>query len=296
MKNDVICWWSGGITSAVACRLALDIWGIDRCYFVFIDTKNEDQDTYRFKKDCEKWYGKEIRSISAINEENTVGRTYENIEDVWLKYKSLNVATGAVCSTDLKRKVRIWFQKNHDFTYQVFGYEFKKKEMNRALGMSMNNPDSKSVYPLLMMGYDKKKCIGIVQDAGIEIPSSYRLGFSNNNCLGTGCVQGGIGYWKHMKEVFPEKFDAMADMEHRLTNEKGKPVTMNKDQSKHAVATGIKLVFLKPHPDYPEHKSIDDMPHRKVEDLMECNGFCGTDDLNPDNKAAEQLNLSFDDS
>jgi hypothetical protein len=30
MKNDIIYWWSGGVTSAVACKVAIDIYGIDR--------------------------------------------------------------------------------------------------------------------------------------------------------------------------------------------------------------------------------------------------------------------------
>lgn len=27
MERGIICWWSGGITSAVACRLAIDLFG-----------------------------------------------------------------------------------------------------------------------------------------------------------------------------------------------------------------------------------------------------------------------------
>ena len=52
MENDIICWWSGGIASAVACKLSIDIYGIDRCRFIMIDTANEDLDTYRFRDDC----------------------------------------------------------------------------------------------------------------------------------------------------------------------------------------------------------------------------------------------------
>lgn len=29
----------------------------------------------------------------------------------------------------------------------------------------------------------------------------YKLGFTNNNCFGTGCVQGGIGYWQKVEEA-----------------------------------------------------------------------------------------------
>ena len=62
----IICWWSGGVTSAVACRLAIDIYGKDNCRIIFIDTFNEDDDTYRFRDDCQEWYGIEIESITGI--------------------------------------------------------------------------------------------------------------------------------------------------------------------------------------------------------------------------------------
>ena len=101
----IICWWSGGVTSAVACKLAIDLYGKDQCKVIMLDTKK--------------------------------------------------------------------------------------------------------IFPLMMFGYDKEKCIKIVssnfqthvpvpikiiQEAGITVPEAYSLGFRNNNCLATGCVQGGIGY------------------------------------------------------------------------------------------------------
>ena len=58
MENKkIICWWSGGITSAVACKIALDLFkDKNECIVIMIDTGNEDDDTYRFKTDCEKWF------------------------------------------------------------------------------------------------------------------------------------------------------------------------------------------------------------------------------------------------
>ncbi len=265
-KERIICWWSGGVTSAVACRIAIDLYGLDRCDIVFIDTHNEDDDTYRFKKDCENWYGKEIETISSSK--------YESVQDVWYSHESLNVANGAICSSELKKQVRIRFQKTRDIEYQVFGFDMD--EVNRAKNIKKNYPKAKPIFPLLLMGLVKKETIKIIQDAGIEVPRMYNLGFTNNNCFKTGCVQGGIGYWKKIQREYPEKFEAMAKVEHELTESKGKPVTMLKDQSKIAKAMGLELVFLKKHNDYPDHKCIDDMEGREVENLMECNGFCGT--------------------
>jgi len=127
----------------------------------------------------------------------------------------------------------------------------------------------------------------------------YQFGFRNNNCFQTGCVQGGIGYWQKMQREFPEKFDEMAETEHHLTELRGEPVTMLKDQSNFAKkvveSTGIKwkaFVFLKKNPAYPELKCIDDMPQMKVEPLFECNGFCGVNDLIPNTESSMYINFN----
>ena len=115
MKDEIICWWSGGITSAVACKISIDLYGLNSCRIIFIDTLNEDEDTYRFKKDCEKWYGKEIETIKSDK--------HKSIQDVWRKSNSLNVATGAKCSSELKKVVREKWQKTNKWKYQVFGFD-----------------------------------------------------------------------------------------------------------------------------------------------------------------------------
>jgi 3'-phosphoadenosine 5'-phosphosulfate sulfotransferase (PAPS reductase)/FAD synthetase len=285
--EKVICWWSGGITSAVACKLAIDFFGADNCRVIMIDTHNEHDDTYRFKKDCQKWYGVKIETISGIPKQ------YSSIQDVWRKHKSLNVATGAVCSTMLKRTVREKWQRYNKFSYQVFGFEFDKKEYNRATSLKINHPRTNPIFPLLMMGYDKEKCIQIVKEVGIEIPAAYRLGYQNNNCLKTGCVQGGIGYWQKIQREMPDVFKNMAEMEHELTKLRGSPVTMLKDQSGEAKKSGKSYVFLVKHPDYPDYKCLDDMKPMKVRPLNECNGFCGVNDLIEKNPTEMEINNDY---
>jgi len=257
------------------------LYGHKNVRIIFIDTRNEDEDTYRFKIDCEKWYGCKIETISS--------KEYNSIEEVWDKYLSLNVATGAICSTELKRRVREQWQKENKWVSQAFGFDLK--EAKRAISMTFNYPEVKAVYPLLFYGLLKKDCAKIVQDAGIVLPRMYQLGFQNNNCFQTGCVQGGIGYWQLMRELFPDKFYKMAMKEHELTNRKGSPVTICKDQSKEAVESGNTLVFLMPHPDYPNIKDISMMKGRPPESIIECNGFCGLNDLMPKNQI--QYEFSF---
>lgn len=277
----IVCWWSGGVTSAVACKLACDLFGVANCRFIMIDTMNEHEDTYRFKSDCEVWYGKEIEIIKSD--------AYNTIQEVWIKHKSLNVAHGAICSSELKRVVREKWQKSNDYTHQVFGFDFS--EFNRAKSMNLNHPKAKAIFPLLMYGLSKEACIKMIEDAGILIPEMYKLGFHNNNCFKTGCVQGGVGYWKKIQREYPDKFRAMAEMEHRLTGLKGEPVTMLKDQSAQAKLSGNYKVFLIKHPLYPNLKCIEDMKDTKVQPLFECNGFCGINDLEPQSTTQQELNF-----
>jgi len=283
MKKDIVCWWSGGVTSAVAVYLAIQLFGKDRIRIIFIDTFNEHDDTYRFKTDCENWYGIEIETITGI------GEKFKSIKDVWFQFLSLNVATGAICSYMLKRKVREKWQLENKYTHQVFGFDIT--ETKRALALRLNHPDTKPIYPLLMYGLRKEDCMEELKYNFIAIPIMYWLGFLNNNCFKTGCVQGGIGYWQKMYTDFRIKFLRMAVIEHQLTNIFGRPVTMLKDQSKAAKKSGNELVFLVKHPDYPELKCLADFKQQKVIPLMDCNGVCGTNDLSPINPTEKEINF-----
>lgn len=265
MKTRVIAWWSGGIASALACYWTIQAFKNVRV--IFIDTKNEDDDTYRFLKDCEALYGVPIEQASRFE----FDEKYRSISEVWEHWLSLNTATGAICSAELKREVRERIQsKFHDYG-QIFGFDVTERK--RHLNMRRNYPEINVISPLVDLNLTKSQIVAIFKDLGVEVPRAYRMGYRNNDCFKTMCVQGGIGYWKKVQVDFPEKFEAMANREHKLTDMKGEPVTICKDQSK-----GGGLVFLKPHPDYPQVKDLSMMEGREVEPLIECNGFCSTKD------------------
>lgn len=285
MENKkIICWWSGGVTSAVACKIAIDIYGIDNCRIIFMDTQNEDDDTYRFMADCVVWYGKDIEVITAISDK------FKNIQDVWIHYKSLNVANGAICSSTLKRDLRLKWQKENEYDHQVFGFDLD--EAKRVKGMVLNHPLAKPIFPLWLYGLTKKDCIKMIEDAGIEVPQMYHLGFKNNNCFKTGCVQGGVGYWQKMQRDFPDKFNTMAEMEHTLTDLRGKPVTMLRKTFKNKSGEDERIpLFLKPHPEYLDLPLFSKQKGREPEPLFECNGLCGVNDLEPRKDTEQELNF-----
>lgn len=264
MKTRVIAWWSGGIASAYACYWAIHAFKNVR--IIFIDTQNEDEDTYRFLKDCERLYGQEIEIATRF------GKDYKpkSIEDVWTHFRQLNTATGAICSSELKRDVREIIQNKFEDYGQIFGFDVTERK--RHLNMQRNYPEINVISPLVDLNLTKSQILALFKELNVDVPHAYKLGFRNNNCFKTGCVQGGIGYWQKIQREFPEKFNTMADREHRLTNLRGVPVTICKDQS----GDENKLIFLKPHPNYPEVGDISTMKGREPEPLIECNGFCST--------------------
>ncbi len=263
----IIAWWSGGIASAVACKLALNEFKKDfNVEIVFIDTKNEHEDTYRFLKDCESVYGQEIKTIFSDK--------WDSVEQVWRTRKSLNISMGATCSAEIKKRTRVQYQdKENDFA-QIFGFDDSKAEQKRARNMLKNYPEINPLFPLIDQKYSKQDCIAEIGRWGVTIPETYLNGFQNNNCFKTGCVQGGIGYWQKIQREYPEKFAYMANIEREISLDKGEAVTICKDQS----GGKKELLFLEPNPDFPELGHIGLKQGREPESLMECNGFCSTDD------------------
>ena len=140
-----------------------------------------------------------------------------------------------------------------------------------------------------MYGLTKEDCVNILQKEGLEIPNMYKLGFRNNNCFKTGCVQGGIGYWQKISREYPDKFEEMSKVEHELTDMKGKPVTMLRTSKSKKTPERLPL-FLKPHPDYPDLPLFTEQKGREPEPLFECNGMCGINDLSERTSTEQEIN------
>ncbi len=199
--SRVVVWFSCGAASAVAGRLALDAYG-DAVVFAYCDTGSEHLDNARFLADCEVWYGREIFRLK--------NKMYADTWDVFAKTRYLAGVKGARCTVELKKKVRFDFERPDDL--QVFG--FTSEEKHRADRFEEQNPDVVIFTPLIAAGFSKGDCFTILQDAGIELPAMYKLGYKNNNCIG--CVKGQAGYWNKIRKDFPEVFNRMAKVEREI--------------------------------------------------------------------------------
>lgn len=245
MSARVVCWFSCGVTSAVAARLALEQFGkAHEVVVAYCDTRSEHADNRRFLRDVERWLGVPIVVLASTD--------YQDTWDVWERTGWLVGPQGARCTAELKKRVRFAFQRAGDI--QVFGFD--ASENVRAERFRANNPEIDLRTPLIEQGLSKVACAQQVMRAGIEIPLVYRLGFRNANCVP--CVKGQSGYWNHVRKVFPAEFARMAVLERKMD------VAINKS---YAGDGKRKRVFL---------DELDPAAGRyEAEPEMECGLSCG---------------------
>ena len=208
--SRVICWFSCGAASAVATKLAIEQqqtrYPNHSIEVVRIYLKNEHPDSDRFTADCEKWFGVPIRVIQDT-------KYGADVDTVITTTRYMSGARGARCTKELKKAVRLSYQKPDDV--HVFGMHLGEED--RLDGLLDDEPEL-LLWPVLVeSGYDKRMCISAIQEAGIEPPAMYQLGYNNNNCIG--CVKAeGAGYWNKIRHDFPDVFARRAEQERMLGN------------------------------------------------------------------------------
>jgi len=202
-----VAWFSAGVTSAVATKLALSMY--EDVHIYYIDIKSQHSDNARFITECEKWYRQKINIIT-----NSRGYTdqFEVIEDT----RFINGPYGARCTLELKKNVRYELEEKLNIDSQVFGFEFSSGEINRAIRFQQQHTNVDALFPLIERNLTKEECHGLLKIAGIVEPEMYKLGYSNNNCVG--CVKGGKGYWNKIRQDFPEVFRKMAKAERKINH------------------------------------------------------------------------------
>lgn len=199
--SRTVVWFSAGAASAVAAKL-VSIEAPPDMVIAYTDPGSEHPDNARFIAACEHWFSHSVLKLKSIK--------YEDTWDVWEKRRFLNGPQGALCTVELKKKIRQHFERPDDV--QVFGYT--AEEQHRADRFREQNPEVDLRTPLIERGLTKDDCLALVERSGITLPEMYLLGYRNNNCVG--CPKGGMGYWNKIRRDFPDVFDRMAKLEREL--------------------------------------------------------------------------------
>ncbi len=200
--SRIISWFSCGAASAVATKLAIaegQPITVANCEVV-----EEHPDNKRFLKDCEEWFGQEIIVLGS-------DKYNRSIYEVFEKTRYLSGPNGARCTGELKKRIREAFELLND--RNVFGYTVEEQHRVDRFIDANNDVD---IWPILIeKGLTKSDCLAMIENAGIELPMMYKLGYRNNNCLG--CVKSSSPeYWKKIAVDFPEMFERMNNMENHL--------------------------------------------------------------------------------
>ena len=156
---------------------------------------------------------------------------------------------GASCTLHLKRNAREFWEIKNPTDYIVLG--FTADENKRAERFSKTNKQL-LLKPLIDNGITKQGCFDILNQAGIQLPAIYKLGYPNANCIG--CVKASSPtYWNLVRKTFPDVYDKRNETSKKL---------------------GVKLAIYK-----GERIYLDDLPvDAKGRDLksydFECGIFC----------------------
>tara|TARA_R110002074_G_scaffold354134_1_gene525952 strand:+ start:48 stop:863 length:816 start_codon:yes stop_codon:yes gene_type:complete len=200
--GKVICRFSCGAASAVATKLAIEKYGEVEIHYN--DTGSEHPDNARFMADCEKWFGQKVNVLKS--------KKFANIWEVFEKRRFLVSHHGAPCTSEMKRipGESVWSIGD----VEVFGYT--SDERHRLERFRRDNNERIIETPLIERHLTKEDCLGMLERVGIELPTMYKLGFRNNNCIGCVKARDNLDYWKRVRKHFPDVFARMVAFERDL--------------------------------------------------------------------------------
>jgi hypothetical protein len=201
-ETRIVCQFSCGAASAVATKLMLAEYGA-RCIVVNAYIEEEHPDNRRFSDDCEKWFGVPITTLRDTKYGASAISVFEQVG--YIKGRD-----GASCTARIKRGLLRTFEQPGDVL--VLGYT--AEEQDRYANWLDNWPDRPIIAPLIDRGLTKSDCKAMIERAGIKLPEMYLMGYENANCIG--CVKGGLGYFRAIREDFPAQFERLAQAEQKV--------------------------------------------------------------------------------
>lgn len=202
----IVVGFSGGVTSAWCAGWALRNFPKDEVILLFHDTKEEDEDTYRFLREM-------VAKLDHPLTERSDGRS---VTELAYDHNALPNNMMAFCSHELKiepgnRFIEELRDSGVDEIVKVFGFSANETERVQrmvAMGWKMGFTPR---FPIIEEGATKQDCADwCTCTMGIAIPRMYTWS-DHANCVG--CVRGGKAYWLAVKDNAPEVFEQRKRLE-----------------------------------------------------------------------------------
>lgn len=205
MKNHIVS-FSSGLSSAVTAIRVMERYGKENTQLVFMDTKFEDDDNYRFMIDFERMFDVEILRLAD-------GRTpYQVASDEHVIFNN------RVASCTRRLKIELFQRWLKSLSYSVtvhIGYDYTEMHRIDATTAAYEKLGVTVDYPLLWKPYEIRTYIDVMRSYGIEAPRMYSMGYTHANCGGR-CVKQGHGDWLRTLINFPERFAEIEQWEREM--------------------------------------------------------------------------------
>jgi len=261
MTSHVVMFSSGAGSAAAAKRVA-DRHGTQHLTLLFADVNGEHEDNYRFLDEAARWIGGDLVTL------DNNGRT---IWDVFRESRFLGNTRADVCSRVLKREpLRKWLNDNCDPTDTIVYLGFDWTEEHRLIRSKEHWSPWSVDCPLMWAPmHDKSQALDTLHYHGIEPPLLTRRGFPHANC-GGGCVKAGIGQFRRLLALDPDRYTEWETREQEIRVHIGKDVAILRDR-RGGVTKPLTLAELR--------TRIGDEPSAfKNEPIGGCNCMVPTDD------------------
>lgn len=213
MSRRVIAKFSGGVTSAWVAGWALSNFPRDEVVLLFHDTKEEDEDTYRFLHEMAAALGMPIT-------ERSDGRS---VDQVFEDEGFLGNGQQTMCSRILKQEPGDRYMKEQqelgfDVVLLLGFSEIERRRVDQAVGRAANGYNTLRPYtvrfPIIEERVTKQQCADWCTCTMGVRPSKQYEHFEHANCKG--CVKGGRDFFLKTHEVYPEVFERRAQQEERF--------------------------------------------------------------------------------
>ena len=125
-RPTIAVWFSCGVVSAVAAKIALDSYS-DKYDVRVLNTpiSEEDDDNRRFLRDCEEWLGVRVETVIASKYPTS------SAVDVWDKRGAMSFPHGAPCTVHLKKEARQEWEAIHKPDWHVLGFSYDEASLFR---------------------------------------------------------------------------------------------------------------------------------------------------------------------
>lgn len=206
MSRRVVVGFSGGATSAWCAGWALRTFHRDDVDLVFHDTKEEDEDTYRFIREMALALGKPVLNWSD-------GRS---VTEVFRDENAIANNRMAFCSRILKAEQRDRYfdhlrESGVTEIVNVVGFtgmETERIQRTYARGLAAGYTIR---FPLADERITKQQAAEwCVRTMRVRLPRMYEWS-EHANCVG--CVRGGKAYWLKVRQARPDVFEQRAALE-----------------------------------------------------------------------------------